>query len=296
MKRLSTYIVLISVFMTSCDKDFEQININPVLPSKLDAAYLFADAQVGSDYYIIRYESQIPQQIITPFTGVLQGGNHNVWFEANNTSAPFDMLYPRSVKHIVDAIENSKGSPEKSNLYNMARIMKAFIFQRLVDSYGDVPYTEAGQAFLTQTYLPKYDSAADIYNDLLKEVSEATVALDASKPLVTNDILYKGDIVKWKRFGNSLLLRIAMRYTRVDANKARQFAILAVDPGRGGVMQSNADNALVAYNAVITNSNTNTFHGSERANFYLEKPFVDYLKTTQDPRLRVMAVKYAIPA
>ncbi|MDP3468306.1 MAG: SusD/RagB family nutrient-binding outer membrane lipoprotein, partial [Daejeonella sp.] len=111
-----------------------------------------------------------------------------------------------------------------------------------------------------------------------------------------NDVLYKGDITKWKRFGNSLLLRIAMRYTKVDANKARQFVILAVDPARGGVMQSNADNALVAYNAVITNANTNTFHGSERANFYLAKPFVDYLKTTQDPRLRVMAVKYAIPA
>jgi len=178
----------------------------------------------------------------------------------------------------------------------MARIMKAFIFQNLVDAYGDVPYTEAGKAFLTQTYLPKYDSASDIYDDLLKEVSEATAALDASKQLVTNDVLYKGDITKWKRFGNSLLLRIAMRYTKVDANKAKQFAELAVSSARGGVMQSNADNAFIAYNAVITNANTNTFHGSERANFYLAKPFVDYLKTTQDPRLRVMAVKYAVPA
>ena len=296
MKRLSIYIVLISVFLTSCDKDFEEININPVLPSKLDASFLFADAQVGTDYFIIRYESQITQQIITPFTGVLQGGNHNVWFEANNTSAPFDMLYPRAVKHIVDAIENSKGAPEKSNLYNMARIMKAFIFQRLVDTYGDVPYTEAGKAFLTQTYLPKYDNALDIYNDLLKEVSEATVALDATKPLERNDNLYRGDIARWKRFGNSLLLRIAMRFTKVDAAKASQFAKLAVDPARGGVMLNNADNAFFAYNAIIVNANTGQFHGGERANYYLAKPFVDHLKSTQDPRIRSISVKYAIPA
>ncbi len=84
---------------------------------------------------------------------------------------------------------------------------------------ADVPYTEAGQGYLQGNYLPKYDNNETIYADLLKELSEATAALDASKTIETNDLFYKGNIDQWKRLGNSLLLRIAMRYTKVNLLK-----------------------------------------------------------------------------
>jgi Starch-binding associating with outer membrane len=166
----------------------------------------------------------------------------------------------------------------------------------LVDTYGDVPYSEAGKAFLDKTYLPKYDDQKQIYDDLLKEVSEATNALDASKRTEAGDFFYAGNIAKWKRLGNSILLRIAMRFSKADGNKAKQYVLQAIDPARGGVMQSNTDNAFISFSSTFNHPNGNTFQGTERANFYLAKPFVDSLKNNNDPRLAFIAVKYATPA
>lgn len=286
---------MISIFVSSCDKDFEKININPVLPSSLNPALLFANAQRESVYNTLRYESQIVQQVITPFTGVLQGGNHNVWFESNNTSSPFSSLYPDAVKLLTEVIHQTQEVPESSNLYNMARIMRSYVIQLLVDSYGDVPYNEAGRAFIDGIYLPEYDNDEDIYSNLLAEVVEATDGLSTSNPIESNELFFAGDIAKWKRFGNSLLLRIAMRYTKVNPTIAAQYAVIATELSRGGLMQSNADNVFIAFNSTFNNPNASQFQGTERANYYLAGPFVDYLQSTQDPRLEVIAVKYEFP-
>ena len=281
--------------LLSCDKDFEQVNTNPVLATSLDPIYLFSNAEFSSGLNTIAYQSQIIQQINTPFTGVLEGGNHNVVYDPNS-NALFNSLFTATggpVVLLTDVINQTKANPARSNLYNMARIMKAYVFQVLVDTYGDVPYAEAGQGFINSINLPKYDDQKVIYADLLKELDEASKALDASKSTEGGDIFYKGNIVQWKKLGNSLLLRVAMRYTKVDAAKAQQYVTIAV---AGGVMASNADNAIIAYNSNFNHPTANSYQGTERGNYYLGKPFVDYLKSTADPRLASIAVKYQTPA
>lgn len=297
MKRIYIYLALLVLLtgLNSCDKGFEEVNTNPVLATSLDPVYLFAQAQFSSALNTLPYQSAIVQQILTPFTGVLEGGNHNVVYDPNS-NAIFNSLYTAAngpVVLLTSVINSTKTNDARSNLYNMARIMKAYLFQVLVDTYGDVPYSEAGQGFLTGVYLPKYDDNSTIYADLLKELTEATSALDASKTVETGDLFYKGNIAQWKRLGNSLLLRVAMRYTKVDAAKAQQYATAAVT---GGVMQSNADNVIIKFNTTFNHPSANTYQGTERANFYLGKPFVDYLLSTSDPRLGVIAVKYQFPA
>jgi len=298
MKSIVLYIAagLFVFLLPSCDKDFEEINRDPVLPTTIDPGYLFSNAVVNSAYYTLRYEDAIVQQINTPFTGVLQGGNHNVWFEANNTSSPFSTLYGGAVKLLTDVLDKTKDDPARSNLYNMSRIWHSYVFMLLVDTYGDVPYSEAGRAYLAEIYQPKYDPGSDIYNSLLKEVSEGTAALDASKSTENGEPLYAGDIAKWKKLGNSLLLRLGMRYSKIDATKAAEYVALATNAANGGLMESNGDNAMLKFNATYLNPNTTTFNGGERANFYLGKPFVDFLKNTDVPRLRVIAAKYETPA
>lgn len=279
----------------SCDKDFEQINTNPILPSDLDPGYLFSNAQFTAATSTLIYPTQIVQQMVTPASGVLEGGNHDVFYEPNS-AAIYNNLFTGPVRLLVDVLNKTKENPNRSNLYNMARIWKAYVFQVLVDTYGDVPYTEAGKAYLESINLPKYDDQKAIYDDLLKEVSEATKALDPAKAIESTDLFYKGNIAQWKRLGNSLLLRLAMRYTKLDANKAKQYAVMAVDPANGAVMQSNADNAFVAFNTTFNHPDANSYQGTERANYYLGKPFVDYLKNTNDPRLSVIAIKYTNPS
>jgi hypothetical protein len=128
-----------------------------------------------------------------------------------------------------------------------------------------------------------------IYNDLLNELETASAELDASNPIVTSDILYGGDITKWKRLGNSLLLRAAMRLTKVDSGKAAQQVAKAV---AGGLMESNADNAILRHTSNYQNPIGNQLNGGQSGFFYLAEDFVEYLKANNDPRLASIAVRY----
>jgi Starch-binding associating with outer membrane len=297
MKRISVYISLICLLtgISSCDKDFEQVNTNPVQATTLDPGYLFSNAQFSSALNTLFYQSALVQEIVTPFTGVNEGGNHNIVYDPN-TNANFNSLFTATSGPVVlltDVINQTKANASRSNLYNMARIMKAYVFSVLVDTYGDVPYTEAGQGFLAGNSLPKYDDQKVIYADLLNELDKATTALDATKSIETGDLFYKGNIAQWKRLGASLLLRLAMRYSKADAATAQKYVTVAVSDG---VMQSNADNALIAFNSTFNHPSAGIYQGTEKANYYLAKPFVDYLFSTSDPRLAVIAVKYQFPS
>lgn len=292
MKRLFLFICL-SIFISGCDKGFEEVNTNPVQATSLDPAYLLTNAQFGAMLYTMQYQDPIVQQMNTPFGSSLEGGQHNIWFEPGDATSVFTDIYTNCIKLLADVISRTQGDPDRSNLYNMARIWNAYCFQVLVDTYGDVPYTQASQAFTNAVFLPAYDPAAVIYDDLLKQLSEATAALDASKRVEPNDLFYRGNISQWKKLGNSILLRVAMRLTKVDPAKAKQYATVAIN---GGLMTANADNAVLTLSVAYPNIFGNSFNGTERANFYIGKPFIDALKNTNDPRLKVMAVKYEFPA
>jgi hypothetical protein len=294
-KYLIPMLFALLIGVNSCDKDFVEINTNPVAATTLDPVYQLAQSQFSSAVSDLHYQGEIVQQIITPYGGVLEGGNRNTYIDAN-ASAFFSGLYGGPIRDLTDVLYKLKDIPGKSNLYNMARIWKAYCLQYLVDTYGDVPYSEAGQGFLSNKFLPKYDDQKVIYTDLLKEYEEATDALDAAKDAVPGEIFYKGDIAKWKKLGNSLLLRAGMRYTKYDGNIASATVAKALNPARGGVLSSNSDNVMLQYNSTFTYGFGSTLNGGERANYYLGAPFVNYLKLTSDPRITTIAVLYPNPS
>jgi len=298
MKKISTIhiaLIISLLGMIACDKNFVKTNTDPVSLTSIDPIYLFANAQRLAVHRTVDYQAAIVQQIITPQPGSLAGGNYNQATDIQTTLA-FDSLYPGPVKYLTDVLNQTKGNAARSNLYNMARILKAYIFELLVDIYGDVPYSQAGQAYLGGLYLPKYDNASDIYDDILKELTQATAALDATKQIETQELFYAGNIAQWKKLGNSLLLRTAMRLTKVDPAKAQANAAVALNPANGGLIETIADNTRFLTSSVFDNVFVERFHAAERGNYYMAAPFVDYLKSTNDPRLSQIAVKYQFPA
>jgi hypothetical protein len=102
-------------------------------------------------------------------------------------------------------------------------------------------------------------------------------------------VLYAGNVVKWKKFAYSLLLRAGLRIMKADATKGQSTIQAAV---ARGVITDNADNAYMRHDANYTQAIGNGLNGSEAANFYLTKPFVDQLKSTNDPRLSAIAIRY----
>ena len=277
---------------TSCDKNFEEINTNPNAATDLDPVYLLNNAQFGSaNQATHNYEGEIVQQLNTPYTGVLEAGNHNVLNDAN-TRQLWNGLYEGPIRNTVAIMEKTQADPAQSNLYNMARIVRAYNFIVLVDTYGDVPYFEAGKGFLESTYLPKYDDQKLIYDDILKELEEASAGLDAAKPTVVGgDVFYNGDISKWKKLANSLLLRVAMRYTEVDPAKADQWVDKATT---GELITINDDNAYVRFNSpAYVHPAITGLTATERANFFAGEPFVNFMKTYNDPRAPYIFVRYS---
>ena len=221
-------------------------------------------------------------------TGVLFGGNFN---QTNITNTPLNWInyFQNVINYTSDVISRTKADATRTNLYNMARIIKAHAFMILTQTYGDMPYSEAGAGYTSNNFFPKYDTQQSIYVDIIKELTEASGALDPSGTIETSDVLFGGNVVKWKKLGYSLLLRAGMRLTKVDPTTAQATVAAAV---AGGVILTNADNAIIKYDANFSNGIGVTLTGTEAANFHLAQPFVDFLKNSSDPRLAAIAVRY----
>lgn len=290
-KIIKTFALLLPLWgLGGCDKGFDELNINPNALTGVEPSYQLNTVIVNTapGYGNLSYETTIVKQMITPFSG--QGSAAN--FNQDNksvSSGNWNNFYQNNIKELTDVIAKTKDVPARSNLYNMARIWQAYSFMILTDTYGDIPYTQAGKSYLEGIVTPAYDAQESVYTAILSELDAASAALDATKAKVTSDLLYDGDVVKWKRLGYSLLLRAAMRLSKVNPTKAAEYVGKAV---AGGVMQSNADNAIVRHNASFTNPIGSQLNGGQSAFFYLAEDFVDFLSKSNDPRLTSIAVRY----
>ncbi|MGC4035754.1 MAG: SusD/RagB family nutrient-binding outer membrane lipoprotein [Chitinophagaceae bacterium] len=217
-------------------------------------------------------------------------------FSPGGWSSFFDHTYNTAVKNAVDLYTTTQGKSQYSNLHQIARIMKALVFERITDVYGDVPYFQAGLAYHGSIYFPPYDKQKDIYTDLLKEVSEAVDSLDEDLDQPVGDMFYSQSgeqIGKWKRFGNTLLLRMAMRLTKVDPETAKSY----VTKVQGKTMTSNDDNAIVQHgtNDPLTINRIYRGIGEDggiQLSGQISKSFIDFLKDNDDPRLPVLSYVY----
>jgi hypothetical protein len=292
MKKIFNYSVILLLLGTaSCEKRLAELNVNPVNPTSLDPALLLNQGIINTSFPVktLVFDVGIVQQMVTPNGGVLAGANFNQDSRDVTTQPLWTAYYQSVIKNTSDALNRSKDMPGRTNMYNMARIYQSYVYMILTDEYGDIPYSQAGAGLTDRITFPKYDAQQTIYLKIIQELTEAAAALNASGTIESGDMLYAGDIAKWKKFAYSLLLRAGMRLSKIDATKAQATVQAAF---AGGVITTNADNAYIRHDANFTQPIGGTLNGSEAANFYLTKPFVDHLKNSNDPRLRAIAVRY----
>ena len=292
---IGSLLTIALLLLGSCEQGFDELNTDKVNPTTLDPGIVMNKGILdvtyrdgGSTLQMLSYNFGIVQQIITPYGSSLAGANYNQ-NNTSNTSRVWQNFYQNVVKQLVDVVDKTRDDPERTNLYNMARIWKAYAFMILTDTYGDIPYVEAGKGFLEDITEASYGPQQEIYADILKELEEASAALDATQPLATSDILYGGDITHWQRLGYSLMLRAAMRLSKVDPPTAEAFVAKAV---AGGLMQSNDDNSIIQHTSLFNNYLGQHLSAREKTNYYLAAPFVSYLKENDDPRLSSIAIRY----
>ncbi len=287
MIRVFSLVLLLTLF-TRCDEGFDELNTNEVFPTTIDPSFIMNSAIEASSIptSIFVFELAIVQQIVTPNGVSLAGANFNQ--DNRNRAGIWQNHYLNVMKSLIDVMDKTQDDEGLHNLYQMARIWRAYTGMVITDTFGDVPYFGAGQGFLEGLTTPEYDRQEDIYADILTELDEASAALDANRPIV-NEVLYGGNVDQWKRLGYSLLLRAAMRLTEVDPATAQEYTARAF---AGGVMQSNDDNAAIRHTDLYRSPIGNWLNGSEANNYFLVSAFVDYLQDNNDPRLESIAVRY----
>ncbi len=196
----------------------------------------------------------------------------------NFLNAGLQLFYPRDIGNLVAIIKSAYAS---ENQKNIARIWKVFLFHRYVETFGDLPYFNV----LDITKPEIYDVQKDIYYDFFKELKEAANALDINIKLSydTKDVIYgslANETLAWKKFANTLRLRLAIHISKADPGKAKMEAEEAVV---SGVFTDNADNALAKVSTILPNalnqiSGFNEFRMSANS----ESILVGY----KDPRLK----------
>jgi hypothetical protein len=296
---------------TSCNQDdLVKLNINPQALNEIDMNFLFTASQLGTasggdrgDNRYIDWRTNMGvfahaiQQIANVGGGIATGDKYTENAEAS--AAPWDFLYNGPLQTLEEILlQTGPGGfqdGQRANLRQASRILKAYNFMRLTDYYGNIPYSEALRGKADGLFFPKFDTQQSIYADLLKEVSEATAALSASAPdagFANADLFYGGDIAKWKKFGNSLLLRMAMRVSNVDAAATTKYATQAI---AGGVMTANSDRARIQTDlgpSEWTNQNgiSRAFaDGDGGQPSPLSATLINWLKAKNDPRLMILS-------
>jgi len=291
-------IILLAIFITmgSCDNGFEEINVNPTKPTQLDPSTKLTFIQLytgGSSYVaylfwnVIHLMQNIQHLNNTSYVSFL--------YKEGNTHQFFEEQFSNTVKNIVDLevqLEASD-SPTAATDLAIARVQKVLIFSRLTDIYGDIPYSEAGKGFLEGIRFPIYDKQSDIYADMLAtlENSAATLSSSAGSSYGSADLLFGGDVGKWEKFANSLMLRLAMRMVKVDNAAAQAWATKAIN---GGVMTGNEDIAYTQYENSANDGGPNVnpltkcFTSRGPTQVKISKTLMDFMKDRNDPRVSVL--------
>ena len=248
MKKIIITFLALGV-LASCDfdKGFEEMNVNPNSAAQVGVATKITKLQ--TDISGSRYENW-RNSLIYSSTIVQHHAENNWWagdtYNRNDdwSFAQWNQAYGGMVKGVQDIIAQLESEGDSGTHMGMARIMRVFIFHRITDLYGDCPYSEAGQGYTNGILTPKYDSQQDIYMDMLKELEEAVAQISGDGALGSADVIYGGSAAHWKAFGNSMMLRLAMRLTQVDAATAQAWAVKAI---AAGTMTSNDHLASVKH-------------------------------------------------
>jgi len=290
MKKILSILALFLV-LAACE-NFDELNDNTKDPAVVSGESLFTNAQknlfdqmVDSDVNLNIFRLIVQHWTETTYT---DESNYDL-FTRTIPDNIWDVLYRDVISDLTEAIRVIEATEYSSiedpavkvNKLAIAEIMIVYTYSILVETFGDVPYTEAMDI---ENPTPAYDDALTIYRSLISRLGTAVSQLNPGQPSFDfTDNVYEGDVALWIRFANSLMLRMGLLLSDVDNELARTTAEAAV---AGGVISSNDENAHLDY--LSADPNTNPLYSdlvaSGRHDFVIANTLVDTLNSLEDPR------------
>ncbi len=288
MKKIFYFIMVLSIFIGCSDADYEELNRDPNNPTQVSADQLFVSAtkslfdqmeSTNVNINVFRLFSQYWTE--TTYTDEENYDLNNRRIPDNHWSEIYrDILFDiKDAKSIVEAEEGTT-SPKIGQL----TVLEVYAWQILVDTFGDIPFTEALQG--KEIKSPVYDNDTDVYNALATMIDSAISTLNSGQGFESSDLIYGGDLSAWSKFANSLKLKLGARLSEVNPTLAGTMMSEAVS---GGVFTSNNDNATLAYEGTTPNTNPIwiALVQSGRNDFVAANTLVDHMNSLDDPRRSV---------
>ncbi len=252
MKNTIVALVCLMTFTFSCTDDFIDLQKNPnaFTPENVTPSFLLADV-ISASVLDPGMHERITQLINDVFAQYYANEGFSTQTGVTNDewiSSYYASYHSRFIANLSEGIRLGRASAAAGKPLNetqIARIWKVWVFSRATDMWGDIPYFGAADGSGEN---PIYDDQQDIYTDMLKELREAVDSLSTDNPAQINgqDYVYFDDIDKWKKFGNSLRLRLAMRISEADPVLAKSEAESAI---AAGVIASADDNCNITRTA-----------------------------------------------
>ncbi|MCF0059113.1 SusD/RagB family nutrient-binding outer membrane lipoprotein [Dyadobacter sp. CY356] len=284
----SAFVFVLAGLLTGCSDDLEDINKNPNEAIIAQPDYLLANAIksnadiiLGSDASMetttlyVQHWAKIQYTDPDKYTASLTN-IQNVWTN----------FYSQGLTDFATIIELGEKSGN-TNYQAVGLILKSWTFQLLTDLYGDIPYSQAGK--IEQYLTPKYDAQKDVYIGLLADLKKAGELINTASNPIAGDLVYGGNLTKWKKFASSLRLRIALRIADKDPATAKSvIAELAADPSQ--LIAGNEEIAQLVYLS-SPNQNPVSKDRETRDDYRVSKAVIDKLLELKDPRLAVFANK-----
>lgn len=198
----------------------------------------------------------------------------------------FNALYVNSINNLKSAKkflsqEANSSQAVANNKWAILEISEIFIWENLVNTYGNVPYTDSFDP--DKTLSPKYDDASQIYNDLLRRLDLATSKISVSNESYgASDLVYYGDMNKWRKLANSIKLRLALNLADVNPTLSRTVAEQAV---KDGVISSYTDAYAFSFDSgTFTSPVYDIFVASGRNDFLPSSVVINIMNQKADPR------------
>lgn len=282
----------LSIITSSCKKNFSEINTNPntsefALPQTLLAPSLTKIVTANSS------RSQRLTNELMQVTVNMGDGDGKI-FRYQILRSEADYLWNSWYVELTNLKDIYKGGEDNQNTSYMAvsLICQAWVYSMLTDTYGNVPFSNSNQGG-QGNFTPKFDSQQDIYTGLFQMLEQANTLLTAANATTnaikgSSDPVFKGDRAKWRKFSNSLYLRLLMRVSAKTetAAIAKIKEIVDTKASTYPLMASNDDSAILRWTGVAPY--VSPFASWRDADWYTPKLasfFVDNLNEWSDPRV-----------
>jgi hypothetical protein len=298
--------ILAAGILTSCTKNFKEMNTDPNRPREITPGVMLGQMQyriINSSISGARNFTHELMQVDAPRSSAGGGGLHR--YVVNPGAAVWSNFY-EYLTDIEDIYSISTRLGE-NNYRAIALVYKTWAYSILTDLYGDVPYSQAIQA-TSGIFQPAFDKQKDIYINLLKNLDTANNLFNTTKALTYGgDIVYNANavtggvnagLVKWKKFCNSLRLRLLLRISKKNGeiNVNEQITNMLANPATYPVFTANTDDAIFRYPGTYPYFNPyyNARQLDWREGTYFTKFFINKMNTDNDPRRSVWATQVVV--